>query len=669
MQKKNPPARRSGAAGVSAKSAAAHAAEDQPLASFLNHLRVRLRPSRAWIPAGLAVVASLITLLNDFACDDVKQITDNRLIKSLANLPAAFTARIWQFAPSDISGVSQSYYRPLFNDWLMINNALFGAKPWGWHLLVVLLHAAATALVYVVVRQLFERRRLALIAACLFAVLPVHAEAVAWVSGSVFVLMTVLLLTALTFYLRYQKAGEPHHLALALLFYLLALWSTEAALAFPLVVAYLELTLRRPSSASKARGMSFLMVAAGLLLATAIYVLMRNQANGVVFAADETRLPLGPALLTVPLAILKYLALLCWPFGYSYQHYTLPVTSALSVKLLAPLVLVIILAAVVGRFGARTVRFAGAWFLLTLLPVLLVMNRFEVEHLVQERYLYLPSLGFSVALAAGVEALVARTTFKLSPERFAVALVGALVLFYSAAYILHSRHWSDSLAVYRQAVAVAGDSAPAHSALAIEQAAAGRARDAEASARRAIELDPQYVDGYLKLAFLTQQQGNLNKAIEVLEQARASIAPTVSNRNSLATLILNLGMLYAQRKDYPTAIGYADESLTLWPRPAGYFYSALLHSNARRYDEALSLYQEAARRLPPDYAPIHLSIGDIYGQLGRYEEARDEYQTFLLLAPADAPEVKGTQELLRRVNTLIQNPDAAKKPEAPRSVK
>ncbi|HKQ04310.1 MAG TPA: tetratricopeptide repeat protein [Blastocatellia bacterium] len=670
MQKKNPSARRSGAAGVSAKSAAARAPEAPPPLSFINRLRTSPRPLLVWLPLALALLASLVALANDFACDDAPQILKNPLLKSLTNLPAAFTAGVWRFAPPDIAAVTQSYYRPLFNAWLMISNALFGERPWGWHLLALLLHAAATGMVYVVVRELFERRRLALVAACLFAVLPVHAEAVAWVSGSAAVLMALLLFTALAFYLRYRKSGKPHQLALTLAFYLLALWGMEAALAFPLVVAYLELTPPRQSASGKGRGVSFTMLGAGLLLVTAVYALMRYLANGAIFAADETRLPLDAALLTMPLAIIKYLGLLLWPFGYSYQHYTLPVTSVLDFKLLAPLALVIVLAAVVARYGSRELRFAGAWFLLTLLPVLLAMSRFEIEHLVQERYLYLPSLGFCLALAAGIEWLAARAWLKLPPARLVTALAAALILLYSTAYILHSRHWSDSLAVYRQAVAVAPDSAAAHSALAIELAATGRIRDAEASARRAVELDPQYVDGRLKLSFLMQQQGGVNKAIDELEQAKSSIAQTATNRSNLATLNLNLGMLYSQKRDYPNAIDAAQQSLALWPRATGYFYAAFMHSLAKQYEAALPLYQEASRRLPPGFAPIHLSLGDLYGQLGRFEEARDEYQKYLALAPPDAPEVKSTQELLNRVNNRLQNSNSDKPaPEPPRGRK
>ncbi|HKP10897.1 MAG TPA: tetratricopeptide repeat protein, partial [Blastocatellia bacterium] len=388
--------------------------------------------------------------------------------------------------------------------------------------------------------------------------------------------------------------------------------------------------------------------AVGLALVTAVYALMRYRANDALFATNEARWPFGAALLTIPLAAIKYLALLVWPFGYSYQHYTLPVTSVGDVKLLAPLAAIIALAFVLVRYGSRELRFAGAWLALTLAPSLLVMNRLELEHLVQERYLYLPSLGFCLALALGVEWLAARQSLKVSPGKFAVAATAAVVAFYSVAYVMHSRHWSDSLSVYRHAVAVAPDSAPALSAFATELALAGRAREAEPAARRALDLDPQYLDGYFRLSYLAAQQGNLAKAIEILEQAKSSIGQTAINRAGIAVLSSNLSRLYSQKKDHPTAIAYAQESRALWPRTAGWYYTGLAYFNAGRADEALPYYQETLRRLPPAFAPIHLSLGVVYDNLGRLEEARDEYQTYIALAP-QAADNKNVQSLLKNV--------------------
>src|SRR5438132_12031523 len=125
MRKKNSYAQASDAVGVSAKPAA-HTAADPPahspakLASFARHA--------VWLAVILALAASLVTLANDFACDDVQQIINNGLVKNLANAPAAFTTSAWQFAPAEVSAISQSYYRPLFNVWLMVNSAFFGSS-------------------------------------------------------------------------------------------------------------------------------------------------------------------------------------------------------------------------------------------------------------------------------------------------------------------------------------------------------------------------------------------------------------------------------------------------------------------------------------------------------------------------------------------------------------
>jgi tetratricopeptide (TPR) repeat protein len=324
-----------------------------------------------------------------------------------------------------------------------------------------------------------------------------------------------------------------------------------------------------------------------------------------------------------------------------------------SVALLVPLAALAALVFVVARYGSQEMRFAGAWFLLTLAPVLLVMNRFELEHLIQERYLYLPSLGFCLGLALGVEWLAARQSFKLSHGRLALAATAMLVMLYAGAYVYYSRHWKDSLSVYRQAVAVAPDSAPALSALATELAMAGRARDAEPSARRAIELDPQYINGYFRLSYLSAQQGNLGKALDILEQARSTVTPTDTNRKEMATLLLNLSRVYSQKKDHATAIADAQQSQAIWPRTAGLYYTGLAYFNAGRSEEALPYYQEVLGRVPAGYAAIHLSLGVLYDNLGRLEDARDEYQKYLALSPK-VGDTKNVQSLLKNVTQKIQ---------------
>src|SRR5512138_579166 len=102
MRKTNSSAQASDAIGVSATSAD-RAAADRPSPAG------RVRRHAIWLPVILALAASLVTLANNFACDDVQQIVNNGLIKSLTNVPTAFTSSAWQFAPPDVGNISPSY--------------------------------------------------------------------------------------------------------------------------------------------------------------------------------------------------------------------------------------------------------------------------------------------------------------------------------------------------------------------------------------------------------------------------------------------------------------------------------------------------------------------------------------------------------------------------------
>ena len=74
----------------------------------------------------------------DFVWDDWPQIVNSPIIRSWSNLPRAFGSDLWYHMARH-----QVYYRPLFVAWSMLNYALFGLHPWGWHLGAVLLHVGA----------------------------------------------------------------------------------------------------------------------------------------------------------------------------------------------------------------------------------------------------------------------------------------------------------------------------------------------------------------------------------------------------------------------------------------------------------------------------------------------------------------------------------------------
>src|SRR5207247_697512 len=134
-------------------------------------------------------------------------------------------------------GFPGNYYRPLFLLWFLLNYTLFDGWPPGWHLTSVLLHALASLLVWLTARRLVGPSA-ALIAGAVFALHPIHVEAVAWVSGVTEPLLAVCLLGSFWSHLHSVEGGADsgRWRALSLLAYALALSSKETAVVLPLLL-------------------------------------------------------------------------------------------------------------------------------------------------------------------------------------------------------------------------------------------------------------------------------------------------------------------------------------------------------------------------------------------------------------------------------------------------
>jgi Flp pilus assembly protein TadD len=593
-------------------------------------------------PPLLAFLATVNTLWNGFATDDRSQVLANNFIKDVTNLPLAFTTSVWAFT-NDISFSVDNYYRPWFTALFTINYWIFGSSPWGWHLVNVVIHSAVTLLLFVTLNKLTSRRSLSSVAACLFATHPVHVESVAWVSGVTDPLASLFLLPAFYFYLRYREEKRAGFLALMTAFYFLALMSKEVAVALPLVILYFEIIDVREPVPLKRRISSAAKISALFAASTLVYFLMRHNALGQSGSrADESPFQ---SLLSIPPAILKYLQLMIVPWGYSYQHYFELVRSVVDLKFIISLALVAAIGAAVALSRRRDLWFSSVWFLASLLPALMAIYKFQPEYRIQERYLYLPSMGFCLAVAAGVEWLAARKPFRLSGRIAAATVVCVLIGVWGVAGIRHSRTWDNSLSVFRNCVAVAPDLACSHATLAQTNFEFGWPREAEAEARRALELDPSLAAPYLSLSFFASRSGRLDEAINWLERGTTAVTDTFGK----GTILTNLGLLHEQRKDFRLAEEKLLESIEVNPRAVGWFYAGQFYFNRERYEEARAMFEKASDDSSPNFAPVRLRLAWVYDRLGRRQQAIDEYLRYMALAPADDEDRK---QAVKRVGQL-----------------
>ncbi len=389
------------------------------------------------------------TLQFDFVYDDLGQIVANPAVQSWKFFPLYFRANVWmqQFAIGN-------YYRPLFLTWFLINHTLFGLHPAFWHFTTVVLHLGVTGLVFVLAMRLTRDRRIALIAALLFGLHPIHLETVAWISGVTDSLMALLLIPAFLSYLNYCETHRVRWLAACLALYALALMAKETAIVLPaLVVAYECLYVdaaRRWSERVRALALPVLC----FVVVTSVYLVARSNAlHGV--AHKTVNMPLGVAALTVPSALAWYLKLLVAPVGLSV-FYDTPYVTHVSLKYFILPVLGIVLAAGLliwwwRRTRSPLVAFASVWMLLPILP-LLNLTVLPMGDFIHDRYLYLPSVGLVLLVATALGSIDSREIMG-SPAGQVAAIALACVLAFGT--VAQSVPWANDVVLYYHGMQVA----------------------------------------------------------------------------------------------------------------------------------------------------------------------------------------------------------------------
>ncbi len=202
----------------------------------------------AWIVAGIAALVYANAVLNGWAGDDVLIILDNARTHSATAAWHSWFLSYWP-PPYDGAGL----YRPLTILTYGVEWSLAGGKPWLFHLDNVLLHAAASLLVvFVALRWLPPLGAAA--AGVLFAVHPVHVEAVSNVVGRAELMGAAALLSAVLAARRYRDSAEPHTarwwLVACLAIVLLGLLSKEHLALAVAVIAVDHALDRRPARRS-----------------------------------------------------------------------------------------------------------------------------------------------------------------------------------------------------------------------------------------------------------------------------------------------------------------------------------------------------------------------------------------------------------------------------------
>lgn len=453
-----------------------------------------------WLTSEAAVLSCILAvtalvylrcLANGFVLDDGAQIVKNPNFGDWSFLWKAFTRE--EFWYSD-AGFLPHYrnYRPLILVWYWADYHLFGLNPAPWHASVVLVHLLAVWLVFKVCRRLADDSTSALLAAAAFALTPVHVAAVVWMAASGFVFATAFVLAA--FYLIMPRAADTaRNWAIAIAFYACALLSHESAIAFPGLVACYAFIFDEANRASLWMGARRAVIwSAPFAIELMLYMVTRRLVLGFFVSNpyDIINLLTGAQIiLTVPLVLGTYLTDLALPWLTLPNHRVLPVSSLLSPEFWAPLAAIVMMAAGFLIIAVRSPRrrlylFCGAWIGITLAPMMLLHS---VYHLVQDYYLYLPSVGWCI-LVGDVIAVVARQN--ALARRLAFGGAVAVLIVYAVALWRVERFWHDDIAAARGYIEGSPESVAWHTTLATYLEQKGDLAGAESEALKALSFEP-----------------------------------------------------------------------------------------------------------------------------------------------------------------------------------
>lgn len=200
-----------------------------------------------WLAALVGAICFANSYSNGFVYDDVMIVQKNESIRSLANLRGIWLSDWWRPAveiePQQINLRRDRLYRPLTSFSLALQYQISGQAPMGYHIGNILMHALACALVWRFALLLWNDATISLVAGLIFAVHPLHCEAVANVVGRAEVIATLFLLFGLNTLLRSSAPSVGRTIAAAALF-AGALLAKETAISYP-AVALIALHARR----------------------------------------------------------------------------------------------------------------------------------------------------------------------------------------------------------------------------------------------------------------------------------------------------------------------------------------------------------------------------------------------------------------------------------------
>jgi hypothetical protein len=519
-----------------------------------------------------ALVASLASLWNGFALDDVILLVDDPLLHSLADPARLLGSAYWRLPPAD------TLWRPFGMVAFALQWAAADGAPITFHLVSVLAYLGVCRLALAVAR-LVAPPTPALIGALLFAVHPVHVESVGNVVGQLELMVALALLGAIWIYVHDRQQGKLRWSSIAAISALqvIGLGFKEHAILLVLFLALCEVSVLRgvpmdggPRTPGHARARLTLVLLAGVCVA---WFLLRSEVVQSGFAGDWPHrslqgLDAGQRAWVMLGLVPQFVRLLWWP-ARLYADYSPQMIPVLTQPALAHVVGALWLAVwsggVVYAWRRSALLLLGLGWIAVALS--LISNiAVPTGVLIAERTLFLASFGPVLVLAA-LAAIAERRVAALPVGRQRIVGLGIASLVIVAAAQSSERQavWRDNDTLMSALLQDAPMNFRGHLWLGDTLFRAGDLAAGEAALRRARELWPAHEGATFLLAVQYQRHQRCVPAIELFRELLEASPQKPVPRIGLSGCLLRLRRFSEARREAFEGLAHAEHSReALW---------------------------------------------------------------------------------------------------------
>lgn len=570
-----------------------------------------------------ATLVYINSLGNVFVMDDLTLIQGSLGIRSLEN----------------IRNILLHAYRPLRTLSYAIDYYFWGLDPKGYHITNILLHGLSSLWVYAIVQRLTRNVRISLYTAVLFAVHPIHTDAVTYMSGRRDVLFAFFFLAAFYFFLGYRENRKARYAFASFALFIMSLLSKEMAASFPFLIfgydfiwrfsshsraftgGYFADMLRSVKQVVKKHIYFYASLFALIPFAAYCYLFMRQASSMVESSKIEWwGGSIYTNILTVSYVLIYYIKKSFFPIVLAADNFSFPVMhSVLDGRVIISILVLTSLFCLflIWMNKKKLLAFGVASFFITLLPVMQIIPHHD---LISEHYLYLPSMGFCLVLGLAFARM--ENVFKKAPVIIFLLIILTASI-YSIRTLERNRDWRSELSIYLKDLRVHPENKRVHFFLGKAYVNTFLYEKAMREFDKATSGDQVFTEGFAYKSFIDYKRGEFGRALNE--------GVKVPDNNRWFFNYLNMGRIYQILGEFDSALdSFSKVAYGVYRLPAmihsfGIYQQIWDQESADRAADAIIRGSERYLREMPGDSPTLRNLAICYEWKLQFAEAVRTY--------------------------------------------